>query len=331
MKTTWVSITGVASALGFIIGICFTKLYGMCREKCETLGIRRSSTTVVGEDNTGTLEITTTLTQTSQPDEASLPPGAVSNQPLVEDPQLDLLHSGRRSHSSLPASLSMVKTEDNSTSHLTNIFSGANSASSGVLGKSGQIYEKSGGTPNNDERSRKTHAPSTVSGSGPSQEITYCSLDDVDVVTSKTEMEDLPSSIPMPRILRFNGNKGCKSSYSIKEGTPSSSAPTGAQEDESAKPMIDMEALYAKPDMSRKARKMHRSAASRGVTEQHGQGDRGNLRIAINQTNRVVEHDVGSDILVGPIYGNSASILNLNHEFPGEDALYVNSYGSQDN
>ena len=52
----------------------------------------------------------------------------------------------------------------------------------------------------------------------------------------------------------------------------------------------------------------------------------------MNQTNRVAENDVGSDILVdGPIYGNSASIRNLNDESPREDALYMNSYGSQDN
>ena len=68
--------------------------------------------------------------------------------------------------------------------------------------------------------------------------------------------------------------------------------------------MIDVEALYAKPDMSRKTKKIHRSAASRGVTKQDDQGDRApmgddwrNMRIAMNQTNRVAENDVGSDVL----------------------------------
>ena len=226
------------------------------------------------------------------------------------------LHSGCRSTSSLPDTQSFVKKEGNSTSHLINNCSDANFATSEHHVKTGRIHKNSQGTHHNDKGSRKTHALSTVVGSWTSLEITYCSLDDIDDATSNFEMKDLPSSIPMPRTLRFGGHKGCKSPYGIDEGTPVT--PTNAQEDVSVKKIIDEEALYAKPDMSRKTRKIHRSAESRGVTKQHGQGDRAPvgedsmiIRIAMIQKDGVAENDVGSDILVdGPIYGNSASILN---------------------
>ena len=345
-KRDWVSMAaGVASALGFIIGICFTKLYGMFRERYKTLVLRRSLQTALAVDNTGTLEMATILTQTSQPGEASLPHGAVLNQRLVDrspidDPQLDFLHSGRRSESSLPPSQSIVKKKGNLTSHFTNNCSSANFLSSELRGKSRRIHEKSEGTRHHDKGSLETYAPSPAVGSGPSLEITYYSLDDIDFATSKTEMADLPSSsTPMQPTLRFNGHKDCKSPYSSSKWTPSSMKPTDALEDVSVKPMVDVEALYAKPDMSRKTRKLNRSAAIRGVTKQHDLGDRAardedwkHTKAAMNQTNRAAENNVDSDVLIdGPIYDNSASILNLVYEFPGEDDLYVNSSGSQYN
>ena len=139
----------------------------------------------------------------------------------------------------------------------------------------------------------------------------------------------------MPRILRFGGHNGCKSPYGINVGTPVT--PTTAQEDVSVKTMLDEEALYAKPDMSQKTKKIHRSAASRGVSKQYEQGDRAhmnddwrNMRIAMNQTNRDAENDVDPDVDV-PIYGNSASILIFKINSAEEYSLYVNSSGDQYN
>ena len=184
----WITMTaGVASALGMVIGIYFTTLYGIARKEGKTVGLQRGLTTVEGEDNEESLEM---VTQSPRPDDCSLPHFTVSNQPLEEmslnnDTQFDFLHSGCRSTASLPDTQSLVKKEGNTTSHHINNCSDANFATSEHLVKTGRIHKNSQGTHHNNKGSCKTHALSTVVGSGPSLEITYCSLDDIDDATSK--------------------------------------------------------------------------------------------------------------------------------------------------
>ena len=82
----WIFITaGVALALGMVIGICFTTLFGKVRKRDNTLSRQRGLTAAEGAES---MEM---VTQSPRPDECSPPHLTVSNQPLeemsVNDPQ----------------------------------------------------------------------------------------------------------------------------------------------------------------------------------------------------------------------------------------------------